>query len=290
MKGKTWTVFLVLILASLALEFGLGIALLRLVWGSPWFPPGSGTHTSLAAAIAQNVNDVVNSDAYAYTSKHRRLLNWTPDGVLAVLTWLFVAVHVVNAIWFGFIQPFVKRRKLGARKLSGREREAFDKTFQQLATAIREPVSPPRLLRTADGLGVQMRWSGYALVIDRALYKNRNFAPLLAHELGQSNSEYRLAQRLYAMLPRPESVVGTLGGFPFAIGLVLLYPAWMWYWRERIYAADTFAVKAGQGPELERTLDALYLKMDKATAWGRELQPVPYIEERIDRIRRQLYP
>jgi hypothetical protein len=296
MRGKTWIVFLVLILASWGLEFGLGIFWLRLVWGSYWFPPfGSGAHTvSLAGAIAQNVNDAINSSAYYYSGSHRRVLNWTLDGVLAAFTWFFVAVHVVNAVWFGFIKPFLKRKKLGARKLSGREREAFEKVYQQIASTIGEPISQPRMIRSADGLGVQMRWIGYALIIDRELFrdtqKSRYFAPLLAHELGHSNSEDRLAHRLYDMLPRPAAIVGTLGGLPFALGHVLLYPAWMWYWRERIYAADAFAVRAGQGPALLRALDTLYLRMDKATAWGREWQPVPYVEQRIDRITAQLTP
>jgi hypothetical protein len=294
MRGKTWPVFLVLILVSWGIEFGLGIFWLRLVWGAPWFPPfGRDAHTtSLAAEIAQTFNNMVNSSAYDLTGKHRSLLNWTPDGVLVFLTWLFVAVHILNAVWFGFLKPFLRRKKLGARKLSGREREAFNKVFQQIASSIGEPIFPPRLIRSADGLGVQMRWVGNALIIDRELFRNekkgRYFAPLLAHELGHSNSEDRLAHRLYAMLPRPASVVGTIGGFPFALGHVLLYPAWMWYWRQRIYAADSFAVKAGQGPALLRALDTLYLRMDKATAWGREWQPVPYVEERIDRISEQL--
>ncbi|MGH2479705.1 MAG: hypothetical protein ACRDHW_08635, partial [Ktedonobacteraceae bacterium] len=296
MRGKTWPIFLVLILVSWVIELGLGIVWLRLVWGTPWFRVFAiGKHTaSLAAGIAQNIDALINNSGYYLTDKHRQQVNWTPGDVLTALIWLFVAVHVVNAVWFGFLKPFLRRKKLGARKLSGREREAFNKVFQQIASSTGEQIFPPRLIRSADGLGVQMRWIGNALIIDRELFrdnkKGRYFAPLLAHELGHSNSEDRLAHRLYAMLPRPASVVGTLGGFPFALGHVLLYPAWMWYWRQRIYAADSFAVKAGQGPALLKALDTLYLRMDKATAWGREWQPVPYVEERIDRISEQLSP
>jgi hypothetical protein len=293
---RTWPIFLFLILATWGIELGLGIVWLHLVWGTAWFRYlGMGKHTAgLAADVARNIDTVINSGGYYLTGKHGQWVNWTPGGVLTAFTWIFIGLHVVNAVWSGFLHPFLRRKKLGARRLSGREREALDKVFQQVAATIGEPIFPPRLVRAADGLGVQMRWIGNALIIDRELFrdskKSRYFAPLLAHELGHSNSEDRLAHRLYAMLPRPEAVVGTLGGFPFALGHVALYLIWMWYWRQRIYAADSFAVQAGQGPALLRALDTLYLRMDKATAWGREWKPTPYVEERIDRISEQLSP
>lgn len=293
---RTWPIFLILILASWSIELGLGIVWLHLVWGTPWFRHlGMGKHTSsLAAAFAQNLDTIINTGGYDLTGKHRQWVSWTSGNVLALFIWFYVGLHVVNALWFGFLEPFLRRKKLGARKLSGREREAFDKVFQQVASSIGEPIFAPRLVRAADGLGVQTRWIGNALIIDRELFrdskKGRYFAPLLAHELGHSNSEDRLAHRLYAMLPRPQAIVGTLGGFSFALGHAALYLVWMWYWRQRVYAADSFAVRAGQGPALLRALDTLYLRMDKATAWGREWKPTPYVEERIDRISEQLSP
>lgn len=282
---KTGPLFLFFIVASWGIEFGLGLFLLRLVWGSAWFPPGPGPHTSLAAALAQNANTIVNNNTYYLTGKHRVLLNWTPNGVLVVFMWLFVLAHVVNAVWFGFLEPSLRLRKLGARRPSAREREAFDRAVEQLSRAYGRPISTPRVYRSVDGLNLQTRWIGNVLLIDRKLYTHRNFLPLLAHELGNTNSEDRIAHRLYAMLPRPAAVVGTLGGFPFGIGHVLLYPAWLWYWRRRVYAADSFAYDAGQGIALEQVLDRFYIHLDRPTAWGREWQRTPYVEQRIDHLR-----
>ena len=62
----------------------------------------------------------------------------------------------------------------------------------------------------------------------------------------------------------------------------------MWYWRERVYSADAFAVSLGQGQALIRALDEIYLKLDQATRGGRWLKPVPYMEHRIHRIERSL--
>ena len=275
--------FLLLIVGSWVLEFALGILILRFVWGTAWLPNGKTSSISLAGTFAQSFNNVFDTNSYLLHGTHARL-DWTEASIITFLIWVFIALHAVNALWFGFIEPMVRLRKLGARKASGRERDAFEKAFQQLALSSSELINPPRTWRTADGLGLQTRWIGNTLIIDRKLYAHRYFTPLLAHELGNSNSEDRIAHRLYAMLPRIQSVVGTLGGFPLGIGHVLLYPAWLWYWRQRIFAADSFAAKIGQGPALERALDTLYLNMDRATQWGRFWKPVPYVEQRIDRL------
>lgn len=288
---KTTYIFLLLISTSWIIEFGLGIFIIHLIWGTAWFPLGGKNQTSIVAVWAQEVNLIVNTFVYEATArKHAHVLNWTASGVFSALIWFYVALHAVNAIWFGFLEPSLRLRKLGARKPSTREREAFTKAVEQIASARGEQISAPGSYRSADGLGLQTRWVGYTLIIDRKLYTHRFFLPLLAHELGHSNSEDRIAHRLYAMLPRPTTAIGTLGGFPIGLGRFLLYPAWQWYWRQRIFAADRFADQAGQGAALEQVLDKLYLNLDKPTKWGREWTPTPYVEQRIDRLQQLRYP
>lgn len=287
---KTGYLFLFLIIASWTIEFWLGLCLLRLIWGAAWFPSLTGQNRSLVAAIAQSGNDFVNTGMYYLTDTHRQLLTWTPAGALTVIMWFFVAVHGVNAIWYGFLEPLQRLSKLGARNPSTREREAFEKAAAQLARTYGGPISLPRLYQSVDGLGLQTRWIGNVLLIDRKLYSHRDLLPLLAHELGHCNAEDRIARRLYAMLPRPAAVVGIIGGFPLGIGHLLLYPAWLWYWRRRVYAADSFAHDAGQGVALEQALDRIYLNLDRPTTWGREWQKTPYVEQRIDQLRALRHP
>jgi Zn-dependent protease with chaperone function len=144
--------------------------------------------------------------------------------------------------------------------------------------------------RVADGMGLQSRWIGYVLVLDRELVHHQYLAPILAHELGHANSEDRLAHRLYAMLPRVKAIACLFGGLAFGIGHVLLFPLWAWYWRSRIYAADSFAVQCGQGHALVKALNGLYLKLDTTTRYGRMFRPVPYVEQRIDHLKHLLEP
>ncbi|MGH2478106.1 MAG: hypothetical protein ACRDHW_00405 [Ktedonobacteraceae bacterium] len=280
---KTVYVFLALFIAFFIIEFWGGIGFLRFFWGTAWFARVVGVKDQ--PSFAETFAQMINQSFYLLSGKHLKS-PVTAAGVITFFVWLFVGMHVIYAVVYGLIEPFIKRLRMGVRKPSDREFDAFNKAFAQIASASGEQIRPPRVWKSADGLGLQTRWAGYVLIIDRKLFTHRFFAPLLAHELGNSNSEDRLARRFYAMLPWPRAVVGTLGGFPFGIGHVLLYPAWQWLWRQRIYAADAFAVRAGQGPALERALETLYLNADRTTRWGREWKPVPYVEQRIDRLQK----
>lgn len=280
---NTLYAFILLLLLSWILEFVLGIALIRWFWGTTWYDFGApGQHESMSATIA----DTFNFTMVSYGRLKEGGAIWTAEGVITVVIGFFVVVHILAAIRWGLLDPLLQRWRLGARRPSQREQELFDQAYMQLARGAGGPaISRPRVWRVADGMGLQSRWIGYVLIIDRELLRHKFFSALLAHELGHANAEDRLARRLYAMLPPTVGIVGIMGGFAFAIGHVLLYPLWAWYWRERIYAADAFAAKCGQGHNLITALE-FYQKLDKTTRGGRILKPVPYIETRIDRLQR----
>ncbi len=281
MRKKTGLVFLVLMLVSWAIELGGGWAIMWWYWNTAWYRVVSPSNASFAAALASWSR---------YTTPSGRVidLHWTPQGITLVLYSLFVGVHVVVALWHGLLAPFFQRWNQGVRYPIAREREQFEAAFAAIIRAGNAPLSRPRVWLVHDGSGLEMRWHGYTLIIDRELLKHRALTPLLAVQLGHANSEDRLAHRLYAMLPAPAAIIGAFAGWPFALGHVLTYPLWMWYWKARVYAADEFAVEYGQGPALVRTLDQLFLRIDQATRGGRWLKPMPYVAQRIDHIQHVL--
>jgi hypothetical protein len=276
---NTVYVFLVLILASWIIEFGAGWKVMEWWFNTSWYAWSYPSSQPIAAFLA--------SLGHYTTSSGRVIdLHWTPLGVTLFFFSIFVGLHIVLAVWNGLLHPFFQRWNQGVRHPIAREREQFEAAFAMLSRNSYEPISRPRQWLVADGGGLDMRWHGYKLIIDRELLNHRYFPALLAVQLGHANSEDRLAHRLYAMLPPTAGIVGTVVGWPFSLGHVLTYPFWAWYWKERIYAADAFAVECGQGPALLRALDQLYLRADMATRGGRLLKPVPYIAQRIDRIQR----
>jgi hypothetical protein len=260
--------FFLLFLGSWVLELFGGAVFLRWYWGVAWL----GGKESLA----QLVSDV--------------LMIWkvTPAGIILFVLGLYLLIHVAYAVWSGVLGPLMIRWKLGVRAPSHREQERMRDALRVLTGGTNRSVLIPRNWGIAEGQGMQMRWIGYMLVIDRELINHRYFFPLLAHELYACNSEIRMARRLYEMLPKVQVTLGTFGGFPFAIGNALLYVFWMRYWHQCIFDADEYACNLGQGYALTQALDELYLKLDQATPGGRKLKKTPYIEERIDRLRGRL--
>ena len=279
---RTFYIFMPLILLSWSVEFGIGIPLLQWYWGTAWYRVGwfSFLSESMSATIANVLNTVLGL-------AHISVSPVTTANVVTGLVVLFVGVHVLYAFWYGILGPVRERWHLGARKPSLQEQDMFHKAVSLIVSNAHDPISPPRTWRVADGMGLQSRWVGYVLILDRELIQHRFFPAVLAHELGHSNSEDRLARRFYAMLLPVRSVVAIFGGVAFGLGHALLYPIWAWYWRERIYAADAFAAQVGQGYNLIRALE-FYQKLDQMTHGGRVLKPVPYVEQRIDRLRRLL--
>jgi hypothetical protein len=260
--------FLLLFVGSWVLELFGGAAFLRWYWGVAWL----GGEESLA----QLVSDV--------------LMRWkaAPAGIILSVFGLYLLIHVAYAVWFGIFGPCVTRWQLGVRPPSYREQERMRDALRMLASGTGRSVLTPRSWGIAEGLGMQMRWIGYVLVVDRELINHHYFFPLLAHELYACNSEVRTAQRLYEMLPKVQAVLGVFGGFPFALGHALFYPWWMRYWHQSVFDADGYACDLGQGYALVQALDEWYLRLDQATPGGRKLRKTPYIEERINRLRGRL--
>jgi len=263
---RTSYIFLVLIIGSWIIELLIGARIVYWYWGTNW---------QTWAGIPYSTAEII-----ALLSGGRFNL----AGIGLFCLWIYFGLHAVR-VAYGLYGPILQRWKLGARSPSQREREHFEAICASLTRQHTGQVSRPYRWKVADGLGMQARWVGYVLVVDRELLNHRFFAAVLAHHLGHTNSEDRLAHRLYAMLPPTRALAGIIVGLPFAIGHVLLFPFWAWYWRERVFAADLFAVRLGQGPALLKALDELYIKLDQSTKGGRLLKPVPYIEERINRIK-----
>ena len=283
---KTVYVFLVLILVTWVLELGLGWKLMEWFFNASWF----GFSTPGSKPFAVSIASWGHFTLYGSDGTAGRVvdLHLTPLKVMLFFYGVFVAIHVVAACWNGLLRPFFQRWNQGVRFPIGRERQRFEATCAVIARNSPEPIARPHKWLVHDGGGLDMRWHGYRLIIDRELLTHRYFAPLLAVQLAHANSEDRLARRLYAMLPPVGVICGALVGWPFALGHVLTFPAWMWYWKERVYAADAFAVEHGQGPALVQALDRLYLRADTATRGGRFLKPAPYIAQRIGRIQQLL--
>lgn len=285
-NGRTVYVFLVLLITMWLLELGGGIFLIRWFWGTAWFSwgePGQQSMAELLTKVGGYLHELPNG-RYELVSLH-----WTPAGVLAAFVAVFIAVHVIYAFWCGLLSPFLDRWRLGARKPTSSEREQFGQALVLLNRGMAASLTGPYKWLVADGMGLQMRWIGYVLVIDRELFGHRFFVPLLAVELGHANSEDRLARRLYAMIPSTQAIMLLMFGLPVAVGHIITYPLWAAYWRGRIYAADSYAaLRLGQGYQLIQALENVYLKTDQATRGGRFLRPVPYVAQRIDRIRAML--
>jgi hypothetical protein len=284
MKNSTTVyLFLALILASWVIEFGLGWKIMQLFYDTTWYGyPSSRPFAEVIASLGHYT--VYTADGTGKVVD----FHWTPFKVTLAIYVFFVVIHGTVAVWNGLLYPLLERWNQGVRRPVAREREQFEAAYAVIARSGGKPIVRPRTWLVQDGSGLDMRWRGYKLIIDRELLTHRYFPCLLAVQLAHANSEDRLAHRLYQMLPPLTGIVGILGGLPFSIGHVLLYPLWMRYWKERTYAADAFAVERGQGYGLVRALDEIYLRMDTASRGGRLLKPAPYIAQRIDRIQQLL--
>ena len=251
----------------------------------------------LGNIVVQVWNGLVTSLYHTY-APHRHPSLLTQDGLARILIAVYVAAHVFFLVR-GVIAPIWERHKLGVRSMpSGREVQRFEQVFAalgrtQAATPDAPPLKRPYNWRVHDDdQGMQMRWIGLTLVIDRGLLMSRHFPPLLAHELAHVNSFDLLTRSLYRILPPLRWGLFTLLGLPLACGPIVLHPVWMKYWRDRVFAADEYAARLGQRHALKRALDDLRWVLDggRATRGGRWLRETPYIEERIDRLDRYQPP
>jgi Zn-dependent protease with chaperone function len=234
---------------------------------------------------------------------------------LGPLLWSLAAfAHPGYGLWW--------RWRSGGRRLSAREREAYDDALAlvegQAGRRLRYP--RPFVLDTEEA---QAAVRGDALMLSRGLLQRggQNLAAVLAHELAHTSSlDGRLTEALNRLLlwgdpvgprPRPPVVVGEpvvvlafraagvlsrlvrglwrllfwlAGG---GLAQLLLSPLWATFWRRREYAADAFAEGLGQGDELARFLDshALFFDLPVPFLWASG-KAQPPVELRIDRLRR----
>jgi Zn-dependent protease with chaperone function len=244
-------------------------------------------------AIVQGYNTFISTWDQLY-HPHRRPFVLTQEHIALFFVAIYLALHLL-ALVRGLVAPARERRKLGVRRQpSGREIGRFEQGYASLlraqaATADAPAVKRPRMWRVRDeDQGMQMRWIGRVLVIDRGLLYSRHFPALLAHELAHSNRFDLFTRGMYAIFPPFRWSVLTLIGLPCTCGSILFHQGWTKYWRGRVFAADEYAALIGQRYALKRALDELRWTLDggRATRGGRWLRETPYIEERIDRLDR----
>ncbi len=207
---------------------------------------------------------------------------------------VYIALHLFSLVR-GLVAPYRERRRLGVRcQPSGREIQRFEQVYTGLARAhVAIPGAPP-LKRPwvwrvrDDDQGMQMRFIGFVLVVDRGLLYSGHFPALLARELAHTCSFDLLTRSMYTIFPPFPWCVLTPVGLPCACGPILFHLAWMRYWRDRVFAGDEYAARLGQGRALKSALDELRWVLDggRATRGGRLLRETPYIEERIDHLDR----
>src|SRR5712691_2296247 len=227
------------------------IALLLLTWGiegvaGMWFCYHYWTFTEIhygagalligpGNAVVSVFNAMITTLSQAY-APHRHPVVLTQEGLAHFFLAVYVAAHVLFLLWRG-TTPVRERHKLGVRaRPSGREIQRFGQVFTalqraQATTPDAPPLKRPRFWKVRDDdQGMQMRWIGLVLVIDRGLLMSRHFPPLLAHELAHVNSFDLFTRSLYTIFPRFRWSLFTLLGLPLACGPVLLHPVWMKYW------------------------------------------------------------
>ena len=289
--------WIVLLLLSWSIEGAAGVWFCYHYWTLTEIHYDHSSILGLGNAVVQVWNGLVTSLYHTY-APHRYPSLLTQDGLARIFIVVYVAFHVL-ALVRGVTAPVRERHKLGVRLWpSGREIQRFEQVFTALGRAQATmpdapPLKRPRFWKVRDDdQGMQMRWIGLVLVIDRGLLMSRHFPPLLAHELAHVNSFDLLTRSLYTILPPFRWSILTLLGLPLACGPIVLHPAWMKYWRGRVFAADEYAARLGQRHALKRALDDLRWVLDggRATRGGRWLRETPYIEERIDRLDRYQPP
>jgi Zn-dependent protease with chaperone function len=180
------------------------------------------------------------------------------------------------------------RQQTGGRSPSERERLIYDDALTVLGR--REPVlRPPRHWFVLDDPVPNAAAYADTLMITRGLIDSGHLEGVLAHELGHLNSsDSRMAAALHRMTTQPRRRLH----YPFAtLGFLLSGALTMWvarvpwasYWRQREFAADAYAARLGQGPNLARFLQVHALEGDIPVPfmWLSDWSH-PYSEHRID--------
>ncbi len=280
-----------LLLLSWLIEGGAGVWFCYHFWTFGCWRWGADASIAGPGYVLVWVWNALVSSLYHTYAPHRHPPVLTQEQVALFFVALYIAFHLL-AFVRGMILPLRERHKRGVRRQpSAREKERFERAYAAVARtrgamADAPPLKGPRRWQVLDGGGLQARWIGWALVVDQGILESKHLPALLAHELGHYNSLDLLVRTLYLVFPPLEWSVLTLIGMPNGCGKIALYPLWMKYWRDRVFACDEYAARLGQRYQLVRALDELKWARDggAATGGGRWLRDTPYIESRIDRL------
>jgi Zn-dependent protease with chaperone function len=184
----------------------------------------------------------------------------------------------------------------GGRTPSQRERLIYEDALAILTHADPD-LRPPRRWFVLDDPRANAAAYADRLMLTRGLLESGQLEPVLAHELGHLNSsDARLAAALHRLTTPPRRQLRfplrTLGFLASgALGAWITRTPWAAYWREREYAADSYAAHLGQGQALARFLDTNALENDLPIPflWLTE-HSHPATEHRIDRLSQQDEP
>jgi Zn-dependent protease with chaperone function len=211
---------------------------------------------------------------------------------------------------------WLTRWSLGAREPSMREREQIILALQNAAAQAPEGTTGPSRWFVLDRTTPEAFVIGTTLYLSRVMIHSPYLMAVLAHELGHLNSldgRMTLALRRLVLPPvlwvsaglgqiAPRAVAasvlmrssagciaGTLMGLGAlflllaggGIGLWLLNPLWVGYWRSREFAADAFAAACGYADQLAQFLEQRQF-FDVPVPYF--MTPEPPIELRIDRL------
>lgn len=206
---------------------------------------------------------------------------------------------------------FATRRALGARVTSQREQEAMHQ-----ALALLPPNTPaPKWVYAVDTPEPQAFIIGKALYVSRVLFPSPYLAAVTAHELGHLNTSdgrlvlglnrfvipffHRLSVRIAGVLLSDDKQIARqakrqmgclrslfitlfalMGG---GLGVRLMTPFWLSYWRSREFHADRYAAERGQAHALAEFLEQYAQPFDMAIPYLQGMTH-PYTELRHDKL------
>jgi Zn-dependent protease with chaperone function len=161
--------------------------------------------------------------------------------------------------------------------------QIYDQVIMASAPYPSRHLKMPRGFRFSPDPSFDLGWIGRHLVIRDTLLKSRFLSPLLTHELAHYNSADLWLRLLLELLPPPLYGLLVVFGLGIGLGPLVTYLLWIWYWRNREYAADAFVAGLGQSESLIEALEHVILPRDRER--NILLRAVPYTEERINRLR-----
>ncbi len=199
-----------------------------------------------------------------------------PQLISQVVSWGFTLLRWGRYVHAGLmvlrlLAPVWERFFLGVRKPSSRELVTLEMAYRNFAHyAVRTTgvkFRYPRTFLVCDTTGVQIRFIGQKLVVDRAIIGSHLLEPLLAHELGHYNSSDRLTRVLLRLFPPMGCTVGCIFGLAMGFGALCTAPLWRIYWRNREFAADLFAARLGQRDALSTYSRPTFSRSTRRRRW-----------------------